>query len=394
MKKGLWFFCPEKYIYLSKTPFVEYKDKKLKTSHLLNIINDVIVKFQLNTDDDYDIDEYEFNLFSKILLSRYGKFYKSYIDFLVENGFMKMTSNYYVGKKSKTYVLNWFDIDQIKRVMVYDNIISKRIGKDYMKTILYSDSPVDINIRKRLVDDLKHVSINSEKSLQCISDLKSTGEITNEKYFKNYYSINNVKDGNLYFIFDDYGRFHTNFTVLKKEIRKNYLKIDDENIEEIDLPNSQPFFLSRLLRNEMDIDDEELKLFTELVDNGMFYEYIIYHFPDYFNQKDNRSLVKKLTYKVLFGRNGVKSIQCQMFKQLFPKIFDYIINIKKSKGDYRYLSHILMRMESDFIFGKVVDDIYKQIKDIKIFTVHDSITYQTKYRDRVKKIFDYHLKNY
>lgn len=386
------FFCPEKFIFLNKTPFIEYNGKMLKTSNLLNVINDIIIKFQLNA-NDYDVDDYEFNLFSKILLSRYGKFYKYYIDFLVDNGFMKMTSNYCVGKKSRTYVLNWFDIDKIRRVTVYDNIINKRVSKDYLRNILYSDSPIDINIRKRLVDDLKHVSINSEKSLQCISDLKSSDEITNEKYFKNFYSINHIKNSNLYFIFDSYGRFHTNFTVLKKQIRKNYLKIDDEEIEEIDLPNSQPFFLSRLLRYEMDVSDKELKLFTELVENGMFYEYIIYHFPNYFNQKNNRSLVKILTYKVLFGHNNIKSIQCQMFQQLFPKIFDFIVKIKKTKGDYRYLSHVLMRMESDFIFGKVVNDIYKQIKDIKIFTVHDSIIYPVKYRDKVKEIFEKHLKN-
>ena len=395
-KNGLSFFCPDKFIYLNKTPFIEYNGKTLKTSNLLNIIHDIIVKFQINTDDDYDVDDYEFNLFSKILRSRYGVFYKNYIDFLIENGFMKMTSNYFVGKKSRTYVLNWFDIDKIKRITIYDNIINKRVSRDYLRNILYSDSPIDINLRKKLVDDLKHVSINSEKSLECINILKQNGEITNDKYFKNFYSINYIKDNNLYFIFDSYGRFHTNFTVLKKEIRKNYLKIDEEEIEEIDIPNSQPFFLSRLLRDEMDISDEELKLFTELVENGMFYEYIIFHFPDYFNlnQKSNRSLVKKLTYKVLFGRNGIQSIQCQMFKQLFPKIFDIIINIKKSKGDYRYLSHVLMRMESDFIFGKVVNDIYKQIKGIRIFTVHDSITYPVKYCDKVKKIFNNHLKNY
>jgi len=392
MKKGIGFFCPEKYVYLSKIPFLEYKDTKLKTSNLLNIIHDIIIRFQLNTDDDYDVDEYEFNLFSKILRSRYGKFYKNYIDFLVEDGFMKMVSNYYVGKKSKTYKLNWFDMDKIKRITVYDNIINKRMNKDYLKNVLTTDSPIDINIRKKLVDDLRSITIDSEKSLLYINKIKTN--ISNEKYFKNYYSINNIKDNNLYFIFDTFGRFHTNFTVLKKEIRKNYLKIDGENIEDIDLPNSQPFFLSRLLREDMDITDPEIKLFTELVENGMFYDYIIYHFPDYFNQPDNRTLVKKLTYKVLFGRNGVKSIQCQMFKQLFPKIFDYVITSKKTNGDYRYLSHKLMRMESDFIFGKVVIDIYKKIKGVKIFTVHDSVSCQSKYKDRVKQIFDYHLKNY
>jgi len=394
IRKGIGFFCPDNFTYLSKTAYIDYNGKQLKTAILLNIMNDIIIKFQLNTDDDYDVDDYEFNLYSKILLQRYGKFYKNYIDFLVEKSFIKMKSNYYVKKKARTYVLNWFDIDKLKRVMVYDNIINKRMNKDYFKNTLYNDSPINVDIRKKLVNDLKYVSIDSVKSFDYLNKLRKDNEITKEKYFKNYYSVCGIRDNNLYFIFDDYGRVHTNFTVLKKEIRKNNLKINGEIIEEIDIPNSQPFFLSRLLRNEMDISDPELKLFTELVENGMFYDYIIYHFPEYFKEdNDSRNMAKRLTYKVLFGHNGIKSIQSQMFKELFPKIFEYVIGVKKSKGDYRYLSHLLMGMESDFIFGKVVTDIYKQIKGITIFTVHDSITYPVKYRDKVKQIFDYHFKN-
>ena len=391
MKKGVGFFCPENYLYLSNVPFIEYNGKQLKASNLLNIINDIIIKFQLNTDDDYDVDDYKFNLYSRILRSRYGKFYKHYIDYLIETNFMKMTSNYYVGKKSKTYVLNWFDLEKIKRVKVYDNIINKRINKDYLRNILYNESPINIDLRKRLVEDLYSVTINGEKSLELIKLLKDDNQLTKEKYFKNYYSINNVKDGHLYFIFDDYGRFHTNFTVLKKEIRKNYLKINGENVDEIDLQNSQPFFLSRLLRDVMDISDPELKLFTELVEGGMFYDYIIYHNPEYFDGNNDRVNAKKLTYKVLFGHNGVKSIQSLIFKKLFPKIFDNILLFKKD--NYKNLCYKLMRMESDFIFEKVVPDIYKQIKGVRIFTVHDSISFQSRYKDKIKQIFDYHFKN-
>ena len=109
IRKGIGFFCPDNFTYLSKTAYIDYNGKQLKTAILLNIMNDIIIKFQLNTDDDYDVDDYEFNLYSKILLQRYGKFYKNYIDFLVEKSFIKMKSNYYVKKKARTYVLNWFD---------------------------------------------------------------------------------------------------------------------------------------------------------------------------------------------------------------------------------------------------------------------------------------------
>ena len=97
------------------------------------------------------------------------------------------------------------------------------MNKDYFKNTLYNDSPINVDIRKKLVNDLKYVSIDSVKSFDYLNKLRKDNEITKEKYFKNYYSVCGIRDNNLYFIFDDYGRVHTNFTVLKKEIRKNNL---------------------------------------------------------------------------------------------------------------------------------------------------------------------------
>jgi hypothetical protein len=352
-----------------------------------------LIKFQLD-DDDVELNDFTVNLYSKILRDRYGVHYKWYVDYLKEIGFIRMKSDYFVGKKSKTYVLNWFDFERIRRVQVYDNILLKNTCKEFHRK-LNSNSPISLDIRKRLVEDLNYVKIDFDKSMQLVNDLKNKSLITIGKYFKNFHSIMNIKENNIYFVFDEWGRCHTNFTVLKKEIRKNYLTIDDEPVDEIDIKNSQPFFLSKILMREMDLTDPEVKMFVDLVDKGLFYDYFISKFPKFFasvNPQENRIQSKKMIYKVLFGFNGVKSEQGRMFRELFPKIFTYIIKIKKEKNDYKYFSHTLMRMESDFLFGKVVTDIYKQIKGIKLFTVHDSITYPSKYKERVEKIFYEHLK--
>jgi hypothetical protein len=395
IKKSLGFFCPDNYLYLNDEKTISFNGVTLKTSYLLSLINDILIKFQLD-DDDVEINEFCINLYSKILRNRYGLHYKSYVDKLLDIGFIKLKSNYCAGIKAKTYVLNWFDFDSIKRVKVYDAILLKNSYKEYHRK-LNSNSPIDLDIRKRLVEDLESVKINFEKSLAFIDDLSNKNKITSSKYFKNYHSIVNIKENNIYFIFDDWGRLHTNYTVLKKEIRKNYLTIDNEPIIEIDIRNSQPFFLSKIIKFEMNISDPEIKLFVDLVDNGLFYDNFVDKFPNYFtadNLQENRNISKKLVYKVLFGYNGIKSEQSKMFKEIYPKIFDYIIGKKKSEKDYKYFSYKLMRMESDFVFGKVVPDIYKKIKGIKLFTVHDSITYPLKYKEKVEEIFYHHLKNY
>ena len=117
-------FCPENYLYLNKTKTIEYNGVKLNTDYLLSLIHDILIKFQLD-DDDIELNEFTVNLYSKILRDRYGLHYKWYIDYLVEFGFITLKSNYFVGKKSKTYSLNWFDFDKITRVTIFDNILIK-----------------------------------------------------------------------------------------------------------------------------------------------------------------------------------------------------------------------------------------------------------------------------
>jgi hypothetical protein len=57
------------------------------------------------------------------------------------------------------------------------------------------------------------------------------------------------------------------------------------------------------------------------------------------------------------------------------------------------MAHILQKMESDFIFGKVCTEIYEKIPDISLITIHDSIVFPTKYEKDIKKIFDRNKKD-
>jgi hypothetical protein len=174
---------------------------------------------------------------------------------------------------------------------------------------------------------------------------------------------------------------------LKKEIRQNFIKIDDQDIVELDIKNSQPFFLALLLKEEMNNDDDEMKNYIWLVKEGLFYDYIMDKFKNL-----TRGEVKLLTYKVLFGHNGINSIENKIFKSIFPKIYDYIIDYKRINNDYRFLAHTLQKMESDFVFGKVIKEIYTKIEGIRLFTVHDSILFPMRYEKEVSNIFSKHLK--
>jgi hypothetical protein len=386
--KYLYQFIPQKFEYLIKTKVIEYKGVNLKTAYLINIIHELMLKFYFSNRNYIDLapnEDIKFNLWSSILRKKYGMHYNKYMEYLTDIGFISMTSDYYVGKKAKTYRINPFEINTIKKVKTNDAILAKKSTKEYLMQSItsYCNSPINPKIRKKLVDDLYHVQIDYEKSINLLNDLKKNGEIEINKFYKNLHSVESIKSNNLFFKFDEYGRFHTNFTILKREIRQNFLKIDNEEIIEIDIGNSQPLFLSLLLQEEMEPDDPEINNYIWLVRQGLFYEHIINNFNNL-----SRSDVKLLTYKVLFGHNGINSTENKIFQSLFPKIYDYIIEYKNVNDNYKSMAHILQRMESDFIFGKVITEIYEKVPGIRLFTVHDSILFPIKYEKQVREIFE------
>jgi hypothetical protein len=310
--------------------------------------------------------------------------YSFYIDYLIENKFMRMISNYYVSKKSKTYKLNITELD-ITRGKVHDPVLLKKYKKEYLERSLteYNNSSIPIEIRRKLVDDLFHVKIDYYGALEYLNSVKNKME-TN-KYFKNLNSIDSINSGYMFFKFDEYGRFHTNFTILKKDIRKNYLTIDDEELTEIDIKNSQPFFFGVLLKQEIgDKLNEECIRYIEIVNNGLIYDELMDNFPDKILTRDSAKLV---IYKVLFGSNGETKEPNIMFSKLYPTVYEYIKELKSMNKSYRELSHQLQKMESDFIFNVVIKQIMEKFPEIRVFTVHDSIIFPLKFKVEVETIF-------
>jgi hypothetical protein len=181
---------------------------------------------------------------------------------------------------------------------------------------------------------------------------------------------------------------HTNFTILKSFIRKNCLLIDGEETYEIDIKNSQPLFLTKLIQdtNTKWVLPDEFELFKKLTISGKYYQYIMNNL----GIKD-KNIVKELTYKVLFGQNRTNSKADKMFSKLFPTIHNFIKLYKKENGDYKVLAYELQKAESNLIFNKIIRQIMNLYPDIKIITVHDSIIVPKSRKDEVKKIFNFKL---
>lgn len=378
-------FIPIKYKEILSNKKIVFNGMNLKTDIIINMMNEIINKY-ITT---YDI---KFDLWSILLKKKFGKNYNSYIQYLESINFITLISNYYVGKKCKTYKLT--DIEStlnLTRIKITDKVLIKKYSKEHLRKsfLEINESPINIELRHKLVDDLYQVNIDYDASINFINKLFADGKIDKEKQIRNIQSIEGINSGNIFFKFDEYGRLHTNFTTLRKEIRKNFLFINNDTLDEIDVKNSQPLFFTLLLIKEYGIEqlDKECVNFIDLVRNGLIYDDLLKKL-----KLKSREDAKILMYKVLFGDNTNDTDENNMFNKIYPSIFNYIVELKKHNQTYKEFSHQLQKMESNFIFNQVAQELKNRFPSIVFFTVHDSIIFPKSYKEEVKLVFNYYMK--
>ena len=370
-------FLPVSLEQISKQPNFIYKGEKLKSAYLIDIIHNLILKY-------YFRKENKFHLMSPILKEKYGYLYNYYMDFLTENKMLILLSKHQKGKSSRVYAINESILrGTIIRYNNYDKVLLKKYKAKLhqLEEDKVENSLIDNDIKIKLVNDLFKVQIEFDRSIFYLDSLKGDDI---DIYNRNKYSVECINDKHIFYHFDNYGRMHTNFTILKSFIRKNCLLINGEETHEIDIKNSQPLFLTKLIQDSSSkwINSEEFELFKNLTINGRYYNYIM----DTYGIKD-RNLVKEMTYKVLFGRNGTNSKADKIFSSLFPTIHHFIKLYKKENGDYKVLAYELQKAESNLIFNKIIRQIMTLHPEINVVTVHDSIIIQKSYKDSVWAIF-------
>jgi hypothetical protein len=374
-KKNSLQFLPDILLDISESKNFFYKNQKLKSEYLIDIVHNLLLKY-------YFKKENSFTLSSVILKDKYGYLYNYYIDYLKEQKILILQKNYLKGSNSRIYNLNESIFSgNIHRYRNNDKVLLKKYITKHLQFELDKNSIIDKNIKKKLVNDLYSVRIDIERSIFYLDSLKNEDI---DIYNRNRYSVESINDKHIFYHFDSYGRMHTNFTILKSFIRKNCLLIDDEETCEIDINNSQPLFLSKLILNSNTkwVKSDEFNLFFLLVKNGTYYQYII----DNLNLK-NKSDAKELTYKVFFGQNRDNSKYDKLFSSLFPTIHNFIKLYKKEHNDYRILAYDLQKAESNLIFNNIIRKVMIFNPDIKIVTVHDSIIIPKKWKKEVSNIF-------
>lgn len=162
------------------------------------------------------------------------------------------------------------------------------------------------------------------------------------------------------------GRVFNNFTSLPKALR-GYALLDGQPCAEIDIRNSQPFFLAGLYRGR----SAEQQRFIDLVCDGRFYEALNEASGSPFDPSNRDALKKAIFSGVLFGRCYASSRLWRGLQTLFPGMSRIIAEWKAR--DYRALAIELQRREASVVIGRVVPRLANAFPDMPFLTIHDSI---------------------
>lgn len=349
--------------------------------------------------------------------------YKTYLDHLLNNRFIRTDKKYIVGEKSFGYRLNRYSgyESTIKEIPINYRSVYKHKFKEQKEL---NDKLIKTQKNyPHLTKWFANLQIDYEGAINEVEKLypEPTGAIRGtrkgkasswEKRYRAIQGLDKIANKKIYYNVDEnVGRFHSNLTNLKKELR-NYITYNGQKLVNVDIKNSQPLFSTLLFNEEFyneksqninifyfptipplisnnhhsfisytimlvktlhKVDSQDINLYLELVNSGMFYEgisKILYPLADFDKQK-----IKKMTFVVFFSNNryiGQKGAQMKRdFQTYFPETYGIFKMIKRK--NHAALAQLLQRIESFVVIENIVARISVERPELPIFTIHDSV---------------------
>lgn len=373
--------------------------------------------------EDLDSNEGFINMSSKKLQSVIHN-YRQYLGHLLDHGFIRTDMKYIVGEKSFGYLIDKYSYHKalVKKVPLADLVIKKKKTieaqdfnqkqKETVKHYPYLTKWFNKNLQINVEKAMERVEVLFPEQKGGIKGVKKGSPSDWAKRYKATYSIHKFANQDFYYSVDkNVGRFHSNFTNIKSELR-NYITYDGQKLVNIDIKNSQPLFSTLLLKEDfynqksqylniynitssfkllsnnkqsynsiiimlvkclVKYDKQAVEQYLGYVNSGEFYKKI----SDliYPGKVFDKKYIKGLIFTVFFSNNkfiGQPGGEPKKdFRTKFPEVYNVFRLIKKN--NHRALSHILQRIESELIIKNVAKRISKERPDLPIFTIHDSV---------------------
>lgn len=206
-----------------------------------------------------------------------------------------------------------------------------------------------------------------------------SNEITKAQYHIHQRVILSLDDKIGIFCVEDEktGRVFTNFTCMKRELRK-YCSIDNEPLHSFDLKSAQPYLLaSQLIRN---YDYNDVFTFYSTITESDIYNHFSLCSSTYYTRDESKIEFMRYLYKDTRGSVPYEDIM----KEQFPNVHRIVNEMKldaKRKGEN--LAIVLQREESKIFVEGTKSEISKGA-----LTVHDSVYFKESLKGEIEKVLE------
>jgi hypothetical protein len=326
--------------------------------------------------------------------------------FLIENKFIIRNDRYIAGVSSKSYKISSEYLGNAIAIKIQDKNINQRIWKqiqsskrkrvknlEFAKTEYFKNFKIDylgsklaihekaekeiielcaeikIPIQKNQINDIINCDPKGNKVKYVILRTQKGIELHNiiHRYMVYNTRLNAINDGFLFFKRNKTnGRLDSNLTSLPSFLRP-FIQ-SNERLMNIDIKNSQPFFLFILIKNNPSICQEELLRYMELVISGTLYDYLKDEYNNRFNKFWDRDQMKKMLFKIYYSKTSSYSAYKDFYSSIFPTIMQFI----NSENEV-FHNTLSVRLQTTESFA-VLDTIMPLLEAIGIrpYTIHDS----------------------
>lgn len=301
-----------------------------------------------------------------------ANYYKNILSLLLSEEILE-TDNYYIPKqKSKAYrITERFLYNKGKSYTIKDKKMIKRI-KEKEKEVFTDLSEVN----KQIFEMIKsRFTFDLDSAFKVSTQQKKTKIINDKTFDYTYNQLIQLQNNNFYFSTSNKtNRVFHNYSNLKKDLRNFITHISGDRLIEIDIANSQPFFLGCII-SQLEQKEDTMK-FIEIVQNGKFYDYLRDNLSSDLRKEDILTMLYCPTYWNLKHKDR--------FTELFPTVSKIITQIKGT--DYKNLAIQLQSREATMILRIIAPKLLDE--KIDFIPIHDSFLVRENDLQIVKSIIN------
>ena len=324
-------------------------------------------------------------------------------------GYVDRDCSYRPGHHSQTHwILSPYDRAPVVRREIANSRLRHNVRAWKMERrrgtwqrIEQNETPVDAAVCVHLWRNLQRIRIAAE--IDFGADYQPAHQVAVER----------IREADLWFKVDDFGRVHTNLTNLPSNLRQ-HLAVDREPLANVDISESQPLFMGMAIARSCERASDRpttdgnrtktgrgkangrLGVSLHMFDNTMFDKDSLFggrfdrgRLPEdlrrYLDLCEARGLyqtvadrlgrtrdeAKKAVMVVFFDKPWHRNRLSAALDEMFPSVIEVMRKVKQQ--DHRRLAHWAQRIESEFMFGRVVPRIMAERPDLFVATIHDSI---------------------